>query len=309
MLKILRHKEISQPGVKTGPNTPSESYVDQIGTSHDWLPRHRSKASGKEFRAMKSAQLGISSKILRKPWYWFWRFVVNKLYNGREYTLHVPDGYRTLTPWFTVGNKTSFSTLIQSVHEGGPLATSLDRCYQLYQFARRSAFLDGDMAECGVYTGGTAHLLALTLDLFSNTPAHLHLFDTFGGMPDCSDPQRDYHSPGDFSDTSLSFVKQRLDKYSSACVFHPGVMPDTFAEVDENSRFSFVHVDVDNYPSVVACCRWFWPRLVSGGAMIFGDYGMYPYRHAARAAVDEFFAHEIEKPLVLPTGQALLLKR
>ncbi len=256
-----------------------------------------------------TAQLGLSSKLLRKPWYLFWRLLGDSLYKDREYSLHVPDGYRTLTPWFNIGNGEPFSTLIKSVHAGGPLSTSLDRCYQLYQFARRSALLDGHMAECGVYTGGTAHLLALTLERFGNAPAKLHLFDTFTGMPECSDPQRDYHSPGAFSDTSLSAVEHRLSAASSCAIIHPGIIPATFAEVEDGSRFSFVHIDVDNYPTVDACCRWFWPKLVSGGTMIFGDYGMYPYRHSTRAAVDAFFANESEKPLLLPTGQALLLKQ
>lgn len=269
----------------------------------------RTGSAGEVEKPAKTAQLGVSSKLLRKPWYLFWRLVANKLYHEKEYSLHIPDGYRTLTPWFTTRNDAPFSTLIQSVNEGGLLATSLDRCYQLFQFARRSALLDGDMAECGVYTGGVAHLLALTLERYSNTPARLHLFDTFTGMPHCSDPQRDYHSPGAFSDTSLSAVERRLNKNTSCSVLHPGVMPVTFSEIDQNSWFSFVHIDVDNYPTVEACCRFFWPRLVSGGAMIVGDYGMYPYRHSTRAAIDAFFANEIEQPLLLPTGQALLLKR
>ena len=42
--------------------------------------------------------------------------------------------------------------------------------------------------------------------------------------------------------------------------------------------------------------------------MLFDDYGFRPYRHAERAAVDEFFANVPEQPIVLPTGQALVLK-
>jgi hypothetical protein len=42
--------------------------------------------------------------------------------------------------------------------------------------------------------------------------------------------------------------------------------------------------------------------------MVFDDYGFYPYRHAARAAVDEFFANHSEKPITLPTGQAFVTK-
>jgi len=127
-------------------------------------------------------------------------------------------------------------------------------------------------------------------------------------MPDLSLPERDYHSPGDFSDTSLDSVKWRLKDFSFV-EFHPGMMPQTFDEVVAVPAFSFVHVDVDIYPAVLECCNWFWPRLCPGGVIVFDDYGFYPYRYAARAAVDDFFSDLEEDPLiVLPTGQAVAIK-
>jgi O-methyltransferase len=85
-------------------------------------------------------------------------------------------------------------------------------------------------------------------------------------------------------------------------------MPGTFAEVAGVDRYSFVHVDTDIYQSVLDCCTWFYPRLATGGALVFDDYGFLPYRLAARKAVDEFFAELPERPIVLPTGQAVVLK-
>ena len=119
---------------------------------------------------------------------------------------------------------------------------------------------------------------------------------------------RDYHSPGEFSDTSLGLVQRRLENFPFVVV-HAGTLPGTFDEVGDVCTYSFVHVDVDIFPSVLACCEWFWPRLCRGGVIIFNDYGIYPYRYAARAAVDEFFAGVVEGSLIiLPTGQALAIK-
>ena len=228
------------------------------------------------------------------------------MFRGRPYTLQIPSGNRVYTPWFDEGSGSEFVEILREVRAAGPLTVSPDRCYILYQFCKRSLALRGHVAECGVFTGGTAHLLSEVVErTASKTP--LHLFDTFTGMPETR-PPRDYHSAGHFGDTSLKQVERRLARYPF-CQYHPGLIPDTFGEVSDVAAFSFAHVDVDIHASTLACLAWFWPRLVPGGAIVVDDYGFYPYRHAARLAVDEFFAGGKEEPIVLPTGQALILRR
>jgi len=136
------------------------------------------------------------------------------------------------------------------VKDSGLLVVSLDRCYILYQFVKRASLLPGDFSECGVYFGGIAYLLASVLAKHISSNKKLHLFDTFTGMPETSFPSRDYHSPGDFADTSIDFVKNRMRSYDSFCIFHVGFMPDTFFEVKDVKKSSFVHIDVDIFPSV-----------------------------------------------------------
>lgn len=174
------------------------------------------------------------------------------------------------------------------------------RLHLLYQFALLSAERPGDAAEVGVYRGGTARLLAGALK-----GKTLHLFDTFEGMP-AVDPGRDVHRSGDFSDTSAEAVRAFLAPAGNA-VLHPGFFPQTAAGL-ESASFCFVHVDVDIYRSVGDCCRFFYPRLSAGGAMLFDDYGT-PTCPGARQAVDEFFAGKPERPIYLPTGQCVVLKK
>jgi hypothetical protein len=187
------------------------------------------------------------------------------------------------------------------------MSVTPDRCYLLHHFCRHGLLGSGDIAECGVFQGGTAHLLAQTAKDASVQPATLHLFDTFEGMPPDAQPDRDYHAPGDFANTSLEYVQQRLAKYPFA-QFHPGLVPETLSEVDSDARFSFVHLDMDLYRPTLDACRWFWPRIIPGGLIVFDDYGFYPYRNAARAAIDEWFTDQPERPIVLPTGQGLAIK-
>jgi len=245
------------------------------------------------------------ARILRKPYYASWRLLERLIYCGREYTLQVPFGHLVYTPWFA--SNSEFAGLIAKVKQSGPLIVSLDRCYMIYQFCKYAVSLEGDVVECGTYTGGTAYLLACLMDARTTADKRLHLFDTFQGMPDIAVPERDVHAPGDFGDTCLDYVQRRLQGFPFV-KFHPGFIPDTFARIANLDYFSFVHVDVDIYPTALECCKWFWPRLPRGGVMLFDDYGFRSYRHAIRAAVDDFFAMMEEKPLILPTGQAIAIK-
>lgn len=254
-----------------------------------------------------SVALSGLSKSLRKPYYWLWRIIQKRFFENHEYVLHVPYGQRILAPWFHLDSGSPFSNAIQKTRQTGPLVVSLDRCYMLWQFAQQALSRTGEWAECGVYTGGTAHLIASIL-ASRDAGRHLHLFDSFAGMPESAVPERDYHSQGDFADTSLEAVQARLSEFAAICVFHKGFMPGTFAEVANIPQYSFVHVDVDIYPSVMACLEWFWPRMTPGGIMIFDDYGFFPYRYAAKQAIDDFFSEEPNPLIVLPTGQAIAIK-
>jgi len=148
------------------------------------------------------------------------------------------------------------------------------------------AFPDSPLAECGVYTGGTAQLIALAIQDSTERMPLLHLFHSFEGMPQSSVPERDYQSPGDYGDTSQEAVEERLKAFPNL-KYHAGFIPDTFPEVNDVSGYSFVHVYVDIFPSVAACLQWLWPKLISRGVMVFDDYEFFPYPKSARVAVDE----------------------
>ncbi len=174
------------------------------------------------------------------------------------------------------------------------------RCYMLYQMARVTMQISGEVAEVGVYKGGTARLLALSLPHKT-----VHLFDTFAGMPR-TNVDFDKHLAGEFSDTSLVAVQGRL-KDCRNVQFYAGLFPATSGPIAE-SRFSLVHVDADIYDSVHACCEFFYPRLEKNAVMLFDDYG-FPTCPGARKAVDEFFSDKPETPFYLSTGQCWVMRK
>ena len=230
--------------------------------------------------------------------------VLNKLgYNLRKIPhVHnnVPDHefYTPLfSPWLGYGQ---FQDSLDRVKHH--TLVSADRCYVLYTLASQALSLEGDIWECGVYKGGTAILFAELIASTQQAKSKLHLFDTFQGMPE-TDPKSDLHQKGDFKDTSLSTVRKRVGREDMVC-FHEGFIPDSFTGLEE-SQISFAHIDVDIYQSVLDCCEFIMQRLVHGGFIVFDDYG-FPTCPGARKAVDEFFRERQEKPLVLPTGQAIV---
>ncbi len=174
------------------------------------------------------------------------------------------------------------------------------RCYMLYQMARQAAPTTGEVAEVGVYKGGTARLLALSLPHKT-----VHLFDTFAGMP-ATNINVDKHLAGEFSDTSLGAVQERLRDCCNVR-FHPGLFPATSGPI-EQVKFSLVHVDADIYESVRACCEFFYSRLEKDAVMLFDDYG-FPTCPGARKAVDQFFSDKPEVPFYLPTGQCWVVRK
>ncbi len=174
--------------------------------------------------------------------------------------------------------------------------------FNLYQFAKATRPLPGDVAEVGVYKGGTGRLLA---QVYDGTDKQIFLFDTFAGMPDAINPDVDGWSAGDFGDTSIEAVRKAVAAWPSVtCI--AGLFPATAGPVVDR-RFAFAHIDVDIEQSVRDCCEFFYPRMAPGGAIVIDDYGFINCL-GARNAVDDFFADKPEVPLYLPTGQAVIFR-
>ena len=192
----------------------------------------------------------------------------------------------------------AFVKLMEEVR--GRTLVDAERCFMLFQFARSAAQLQGDVAEVGVYRGGTARLLARAVASAGKT---VRIFDTFEGMPS-TDPLRDRHRTGDFGDAPLDDVRSYLADCPNVS-FHPGLFPSTAAAF-ESASFCLAHIDVDIYSSVRDCCEFFYPRTVPGGLLVFDDYG-FRSCPGAKQAVDEFFSSRPERPWWLPTGQAVVV--
>jgi O-methyltransferase len=201
---------------------------------------------------------------------------------------------RTPSPWEV---DAKFQDLVRLI--GNRSLLTHDRLFMIYQYARLANARQGDIAEVGVYRGGTAKLLARTCP-----DTTIHLFDTFAGMPQ-ADASIDRHKKGDFADTSLAQVQDFLSDCPRVD-FHPGFFPDTAGPVRDR-QFSLVHVDADIYQSTKDCLLFVYDRRVPGGVMIFDDYE-WPGCPGVRRALDEFLADRREVPIVTTQYQCALYK-
>lgn len=157
-------------------------------------------------------------------------YEIHKTKNKGEYTRYHPYNYDTYSPWFEDWFQEIYSKI-----KGYTVITE-DRCYIIYKVCLYCLHLKGDFAECGVYKGGSAFLIANTL---KNQDKQLHLFDTFTGMPTIADKDPSGHKKEDFRDVSLNAVKYYLREFPFID-FHPGFIPETFEVVKDRNLPLFI---------------------------------------------------------------------
>ncbi|MBI3889900.1 MAG: class I SAM-dependent methyltransferase, partial [Candidatus Wallbacteria bacterium] len=179
---------------------------------------------------------------------------------------------------------------------------SADRKFFLRSLLRLADGLEGDTAECGAYKGASSYLIC---EHFAAAAKLHHVFDSFEGLssPGLADGQ--YWKAGDLT-SGDDVLRRSLSAFPNLRVY-PGWIPSRFGEV-ENSRFCFVHIDVDLHDPTLQSLEFFYPRMVPGGVLLFDDYG-FSSCPGARQATDEFMRGRPEGLVHVPTGQAFVVKR
>ena len=188
------------------------------------------------------------------------------------------------------------------------------RYYVMHQLAQHAIarFPGLNLVECGCWHGHSTLILANLMQ--SKSSGRLHVFDSFKGL---SEFQPVDHSR--FMDTEKKRNAERVHYASDIhklrrlvepfgfVDLHKGWIPDVF-DVSNWSPIAFASIDVDLYEPTLAALAYVYPRLVSGGAIFFDDYG-YATFPGAKVAVDEYL-HDHPPTLFIenPMGSAFLIK-
>jgi O-methyltransferase len=134
----------------------------------------------------------------------------------------------------------------------------------------------GSFVEVGVYKGGSAVRLANVAEVQGRA---IFLYDTFEGIPYTDEEKGDKHAVGDFNDTSFEEVKSNIP-YATVV---KGIFPDSAVPMKD---IAFVHVDCDQYKSIIDTVNYLTPLMVKGGIFWFDDA---PDILGARNAVTDLY--------------------
>ncbi len=170
--------------------------------------------------------------------------------------------------------------------------------------------IPGDIAECGVWRGGSMVAVARTLLSLGDTSRRLYLYDTFDGMTQpterdqdfagasaASQLERDAPGTGVWASASLEDVKSNLlatGYPADQIVFVPGRVEDTIPATMPET-LALLRLDTDWYGSTRHELMHLYPILSQFGVLIIDDYGHW---QGAREATDEFL-RMLHQPLYL----------
>ena len=162
----------------------------------------------------------------------------------------------------------------------------------------------GALVECGVWKGGSAMAMALTLKEQRDEKREIYLYDTFSGMTspteldvshsgskakDIFSKTKNTEDASDWCACSLGEVKENLADTGypqEKMKFIQGKVEDTIPEILPKS-IAILRLDTDWYESTKHELANLFPLLSPGGVIIIDDYG---YWKGARKAVDEYLA-------------------
>ncbi len=162
----------------------------------------------------------------------------------------------------------------------GPRAEIVYRCFL------DALAVKGDVAECGAYEGVTA--LGMAEWCYRHAPERtVHVFDSFAGFPDLITEEERSRStweglgPGLYA-SALPAVLARARELPNVRV-HAGAFSETFPAFE--GALAFIHSDSDLYVSTVETIDLAARALVTGGVVLFDDYGN-PRLPGVQLAVD-----------------------
>ena len=199
--------------------------------------------------------------------------------------------------------------------------TGIERLHALVIAVRHlvRAGVPGDLAECGVWRGGSVLAMISTLQSMGVTDRDVYLYDTFEGMPEPSEhdvseleppaletwrkaEQGDDRAwsylfdPSTFNEDAVRELLTATGYPAERLHFVRGLVEETIPG-DAPEELALLRLDTDWYDSTVHEMRHLYPRLATGGVLIVDDFGHW---QGSRRAVEEYFEGVERAPLLTP---------
>lgn len=187
---------------------------------------------------------------------------------------------------------------IRTIKQEVDFKLGYNEAYQINRVVQAVHKIKGDMAEVGVYEGGSARII-----LEAEKDKTLHLIDTFAGLPEVSKEDTRHFESGQY-EAPLEVVQRNLSEFTNTR-YHKGLFPLDTGDALKDVTFSFVNLDVDIYTSSKESLEFFYPRMAKGGVIMSHDYVS---ADGVRKAFDDFFADKPEPLIEMSGSQVLVVK-
>jgi hypothetical protein len=169
----------------------------------------------------------------------------------------------------------------------------------------------GDFVECGVWRGFVSCAAMTFVNWNANHKTRrFFLVDSFEGLSTELRTQQEwevgtYLTFGDQYKGTLEFAKNALKRFDDVH-FIKGWVPEVLGSIPTNV-VAYLHLDMNAAIPEREALKYFWPKMVTGGIILFDDYAYHGYR-PQKLALDEIAEQFGVSIASLPTGQGLLVK-
>lgn len=159
--------------------------------------------------------------------------------------------------------------------------------------------IPGDLAECGVWRGGTTIWMRALLALAGVKDRDVWVIDSFAGFPPDAAAREGWDAPfiTENITVSLEEVRHNFGLYGmldDQVRFLPGFFRDTLPDAPV-SQLAVLRLDGDLYESQTDVLTHLYPKLSPGGFVIIDDTHL---TDCARAVRDYRQAHGITEPML-----------
>lgn len=191
------------------------------------------------------------------------------------------------------------TTLVKKTIRERPNLLSFQEMYNLAYLVSNLSRIDGELAEAGVYAGASAKLI----NLIKPKSKKLFLFDTFEGLPkkSAADQDIDALEEGEYN-CSYDSVRRYINDGSVR--LHKGMFPKDTGKHIKDTKFCFVHPDMDLYESTRDALNFFSSRMTKQGIILCHDY---PTIKGVKKAVEDFCAKSGKVPIRLSGNQVIIV--
>ena len=225
------------------------------------------------------------------------RYLIDRQYNK------MPAIYDRSEPHNPFRQEEPFKGIADRARARAVSMISDDQLFDLIQFIRATAHVDGDVVEYGSLHGGSGAILVEAVNHYGKKP--VWLFDSFAGIPK-SRYGLDHRWNGAFSNNSYQQVRDAFSDCAHVTVVQ-GNICDTYAAI--KNPISFGYLASDTLESGELLLNYMWPKLSKGGIIAVCDYGSYPNCVPLTVMVDKFFEDKKDAFIFYPARYGIFVMK